>query len=121
LLVVLLGTLSLGLSFAAKADMKWIEIPQRYSPACPTVCQNSDDYKFAVFAGIHKPTGKTFYVCATNYARTGWRVGYNIEWRKDVCFAQWHKMSGPASYGRHYLCLCTDKEMPPVTNEMLRR
>ncbi|MEK8022031.1 MAG: hypothetical protein VSS75_034575 [Candidatus Parabeggiatoa sp.] len=51
---------------------------------------------------------------------TGWRVGYNIEFRSDVCFAQWHKTSGPASYGKHYLCLCTDKEMPPVTNEMLR-
>jgi hypothetical protein len=47
---------------------------------------------------------------------TGWRVGYNIEWRNDVCFAQWHKASGPASYREHYLCLCTDKEMPPVTN-----
>ncbi len=60
LLVVLLGTLGMGLSFAAQADMKWIEIPRRSSPACPSVCQNSDDYKFAVPAGIHKPTGKIF-------------------------------------------------------------
>jgi len=110
--------LSLGLSSVAQADMKWIEITS-YTVACPDVCQNTINYKtpfpFAVPAGIHKPTGKTFYVCATNYARTGWRVGYNIEWRKDVCFAQWVRMnSGKGSYGEHYRCLCTDKEMPPM-------
>jgi hypothetical protein len=46
-------------------------------------------------------------------------VGYNIEWRKNVCFAQWHKMSGPGSYGEHYRCLCIDK--PNATLDRLRR
>jgi len=57
LLVVLLGTLGMGLSFAAQADMKWIEIPRRSSPACPSVCQNSDDYNIC---------------CAGWYPQTNW-------------------------------------------------
>ncbi|MEK8016643.1 MAG: hypothetical protein VSS75_007215 [Candidatus Parabeggiatoa sp.] len=128
-LVVLLGTLGLGLSSVAKADMKWFETA-RYS--CPTVCQKNAEYKynkenaaykFAVPSGTHSVTGKTFYICATNYAGTGWRGGYNIEWKgmSDSCFAQWIRMnSGKNSYGEHYFCLCTDQEIPPITNDMVR-
>ena len=64
---VMLLTLSLGLSSAAQADMKWFETIRH---SCPTVCQNTG-YKFAVPSGIHRITGKTFYMCAVNYAGTG--------------------------------------------------
>jgi hypothetical protein len=118
-LAMLFGSLSLGFVDVAQANMKWVETINGF---CPTVCQLTD-YKFAVPAGIHSVTGKTFYMCAVNYARTGWRGGYNIEWKgmSDRCFAQWIRTGGRNSYAQHYLCLCTDKEMPPVTNKMLRR
>jgi hypothetical protein len=117
-LVILLGSVNLGLSSVAQADMKWFETINGF---CPTVCQGTD-YKFAVPSGIHPQTGKTFYVCSVQYARTGWRVGYNIEWRKDVCYAQWiRKDSGKNSYSEHYFCLCADTEIPLITDDMVRR
>jgi hypothetical protein len=106
---VMLLTLSLGFSSAAQADVKWFK--RLGAVFCPDVCQQTTKYyktpfPFAVPAGIHSVTKKTFYVCATNYADTGWRVGYNIEWRKDVCYAQWVRIdSGKGSYGENYLCL----------------
>ncbi len=116
----MLLTLSLGLSSAAQADMKWFETIRH---SCPTVCQKNAAYKFAVPSGIHSVTGKTFYMCAVNYARTGWRGGYNIEWKgmSHKCFAQWHKSSGHASYRKHYFCLCSDTEIPLITDDMVRR
>ena len=125
-LVVLLGTL--GLSSVAQADMKWFETMRGY---CPDVCQKNAKskydkknaaYKFAVPSGVHKKTGKPYYICAVSYGRTGWRAGYNIEWDKQSCFAQWHRRdSGKNSYQEHYFCMCTDKKMPLITDNMVRR
>jgi hypothetical protein len=73
--------LGLGLSPVVKAELKWIEIT-KYVEVCFDVCQLTTHFEtqtpFAVPAGIHKPTGKTFYVCATTF---GYRMGksYNIE------------------------------------------
>ena len=115
-MILLLGTL--GFSSVAQADIKWFETMRGY---CPEVCQKTD-HKFAVPSGVHPQTGKTFYVCSVEYARTGWRVGYNIEWDKRSCFAQWHKMnSGKNSYAEHYFCMCADKEMPLITDDMVKR
>jgi len=130
-LVVLLGTL--GLSSVAQADMKWFESMRGY---CPDVCQKNEmkqrdgtyidkenaAYKFAVPSGVHKKTGKPYYICAVDYAHTGWRAGYNIEWGKYQCFAQWIRMnSGKGSYQEHYFCMCANKEMPLITSDMVRR
>jgi hypothetical protein len=120
-LVVLLGALTLGLSSVAQADNKWFETVRGY---CPDVCQKNakygreenQKYTFAVPAGVHDK-GKIHYICAVNYAGTGWRGGHNIDWGvvKGFCYAQWHKKdSGKNSYREHYLCLCTDQEMPPL-------
>ena len=116
-LVVLLGTL--GLSSVAQADMKWIET---MGHPCPTLCQKTA-YKFAVPSGTHSVTGKTFYMCAANYAGTGWRGGFNIGWKgmDHKCFAQWHRSSGPASYSEHYFCLCSDTKIPQITDDMVKR
>ena len=113
---LILGTL--GLSSVAQADMKWVETARQY---CPKVCQNTD-HKFAVPSGIHKKTGKPYYICAVSYGRTGWRAGYNIEWDKQSCFAQWHKRdSGKNSYMEHYFCLCSDTKIPLITDDMVKR
>ena len=116
-LILLLGTL--GLSSVAQAEMKWFET-MRYS--CPTVCQKTD-YKFAVPSGIHSVTGKTFYMCAVNYAGTGWRGGYNIEWKGmgHRCFAQWVRTGPKNSYAKHYFCLCSDRKIPLITDDMVKR
>ena len=114
--VILLGTLEL--SSTAQADMKWFETLNHF---CPKVCQKTN-YKFAVSSGIHKKTGKPYYICAVSYAHTGWRAGYNIEWRSHVCHAQWHKRdSGKNSYMEHYFCLCADAKMPTITDNMVKR
>ena len=113
------GVVSLGVLCSDQADMKWIETINGF---CPTVCQKTD-YKFAVPSGIHSVTGKTFYLCAVNYAGTGGRGGYNIEWgvAKGFCYAQWHRLGSKASYAEHYFCLCSDTEIPPITDDMVRR
>jgi len=40
-----------------------------------------------------------------------WRIGYNIDYQRDRCYTDFRSSE---HYGEHYLCLCTDKEMPPV-------
>jgi len=121
--VVLLCTLSLGLSPIAKANMKWIKTINGF---CPTVCQKNAEYKynkenaiykFAVPAGINpratkaRGTEQVYYVCATNIGFAGWRVGYNIEYQQYRCYTGFCKSE---HYGESYYCLCTDKEMLPI-------
>ena len=120
-IVTLIG--NLGFSSVAQADLKWVEANGKRF--CPDVCQHyTKNYKIAVPSGIHPKTGKTYYICAVNYGLgdIGWRTGYNIAWRKDVCYAQWHKYnSGKGSYDEHFFCLCSNQQFPPITNDMLRR
>jgi len=112
-LVILLGSLNLGVAEVAQADMKWVE---SLSEFCPTVCQKTD-YKFAVPGGINPRATKArgsesvYYVCATRYS--GWRIGYNIDYQHDRCYTGFRQAE---IYGEHYRCLCTDKEMPPMKN-----
>jgi len=119
--VVLLGAMTLGFSSITQAvELKWFETLRGF---CPTVCERTN-YKFAMPSGIHKKTGKPYYICAANYslADLGWRAGYNIEWDKQSCFAQWHKRdSGKNSYQEHYFCLCANQAIPPITNDMVKR
>jgi len=111
-LVILLGSLNLGIAEVAQAEVKWVESLNGF---CPTVCQKTD-YKFAVPAGIHtkatkaRGTEQVFYVCATYFK--GWSVGFNIEFIDSRCYTAFHR--GGSSYGEHYLCLCTNQEIPPV-------
>jgi hypothetical protein len=110
-LVILLGSLNLGLAKVAQADVKWVESLRGF---CPTVCQKTD-YKFAMPGGINPKATKArksesvYYVCAAHYS--GWRIGYNINYQHDRCYTGFR---GNENYGEVYLCLCTDKEMPPV-------
>jgi len=119
--VVLLGTMTLGFSSITQAvELKWFETLRGF---CPTVCERTN-YKFAMPSGIHKQTGKPYYICAVSYGRTGWRAGYNIEWgvKKGFCHAQWHRRdSGKNSYAEHYFCLCANQAIPPITNDMVKR
>ena len=120
---VMLLTLSLGLSSAAQADMKWVET---FNGFCPTVCQekaadkyNKENaaYKFAVPGGINpfavkaRGSESVYYVCATDIGFAGWRIGYNIDYQRDRCYTGFRKYE---HYGEVYRSNCTDKEMPPV-------
>ncbi|MEK8019349.1 MAG: hypothetical protein VSS75_020955 [Candidatus Parabeggiatoa sp.] len=117
-LVVLLSTLSLGLSSVAKADMKWVETIKQY---CPTLCQKTD-YKFAVPGGINpratqaRGSESVYYVCATLYS--GWRIGYNIDYQHDRCYTGFRSSE---HYGEHYFCLCSNQQIPLITNDMVKR
>ncbi|MEK8016876.1 MAG: hypothetical protein VSS75_008405 [Candidatus Parabeggiatoa sp.] len=123
-LSLVMGVLGLGFSSVAKADMKWVETLRGY---CPTVCQekaadkyNKENaaYKFAVPGGINPRATKArgsesvYYICATHYS--GWRIGYNIDYQRDRCYTGFR---GSEHYGEVYLCLCTDKEMPPLPTD----
>ena len=118
---LIMSVLSLGVAEVAQADMKWFETFNGY---CPEVCQkNAEDkhnkenaaYKFAVPGGVNPRATKArgsesvYYICAVNYS--GWRIGYNIDYQRDRCYTGFR---GSEHYGEVYLCLCTDKEMPPV-------
>ncbi len=111
--LLIMSVLSLGLAEVAQADMKWVETINQY---CPTLCQKTD-YKFAVPAGTNpraekaRGTEQVYYVCATNIAFAGWRIGYNIDYNEQRCYTGFR---GGETWGEHYLCLCTDKEMPPL-------
>jgi hypothetical protein len=110
-LSLIISVLGLGLAEVAKADVKWVETLRGF---CPTVCQQTN-YKFAVPGGINPRATKArgsesvYYVCATGYS--GWRIGYNIDYQHDRCYTGFR---GGETWGEHYLCLCTDQEMPPV-------
>ncbi|MEK8020917.1 MAG: hypothetical protein VSS75_028940 [Candidatus Parabeggiatoa sp.] len=73
-LVVLLGTLGLGFSSVAKADMKWFETISKF---CPTVCQGTD-YKFAVPGGIHSPHPKIVLCLCDRYGRMANRLQHRM-------------------------------------------
>ena len=120
-LSLFISVLSLGFSAQAFADMKWVETINGY---CPTVCQekaadkyNKENaaYQFAVPGGVNPLATKArgsesvYYICAVDYS--GWRIGYNIDYQRDRCYTGFR---GGETWGEVYLCLCTDKEMPPV-------
>ncbi len=76
------------------------------------MCAN---FKFAVPAGINRKATKArksesvYYVCATNFS--GWRVGYNIDYRHDRCYVGFRKAE---HFGESYYCLCNDKPVKPI-------
>jgi len=41
-----------------------------------------------------------------------WRVGYNIEYTKGRCYVGFRSSE---HYGESYYCLCSDKEIPPIS------
>jgi len=110
-LVIFFGTLGLGISSVATADIVWIETIRQ---ACPAVCQKTD-YKFAVPAGTNpratkaRGTTQVYYVCATHFS--GWRVGFNIEYAQRRCYTGFRTSE---NYGENYYCLCSDKPMEPI-------
>jgi hypothetical protein len=119
--LLIMSVLSLGLAEVAQADMKWFETINGY---CPDVCQKNAEnkynkqhaaYKFAVPGGINPRATKArgsesiYYICAVDYS--GWRIGYNIDYQRDRCYTGFR---GGETWGELYLCLCADKEMPPV-------
>ena len=53
-----------------------------------------------------------YYVCATLFS--GWRIGHNINYQRERCYTGFR---GSEHYGEVYLCLCTDKEMPPLPTD----
>jgi len=107
-------------SEVARADMKWVETIRGY---CPTLCQKTD-YKFAVPGGINPKATKArgsesvYYVCATNIAFAGWRIGYNIDYQSQRCYTGFR---GSEHHGVHYFCQCSNQEIPLITNDMVTR
>ena len=110
-IVAFVGTLGLGASSTATADIQWVKTMRQH---CPNVCQKSD-YKFAVSAGTNKraekerKTEQVYYVCATNFS--GWRVGFNIDYSKTRCYTGFRQSE---IYGESYYCLCNDKPVKPI-------
>jgi hypothetical protein len=117
-LSLVMGVLGLGFSSVAKADVVWIETINQY---CPTLCKKTD-YKFAVPGGINPRATKArgsesvYYVCATHLS--GWRIGYNIDYRPQRCYTGFR---GSEYYREHYFCLCSNQEIPLITNDMVTR
>jgi hypothetical protein len=63
--LVILGTLSLGLSSVAKADLyvQWYFADKKLD--CPSTCQETG-LKYAIPTGVDIKTGKpSFYICVT--------------------------------------------------------
>jgi hypothetical protein len=117
---IVLTVLSLGLAEVAQAEVKWVETLNGF---CPTVCQQTD-YKFAVPGGINPRATKArgsesvYYICATDIGFAGWRIGYNIDYQRDRCYTGFR---GSEHYGEHYFCLCSNQEIPLITNDMVKR
>lgn len=104
-LVVLLGTLSLGFSSVAKADLfvNWIIAYEKLD--CPSSCGKTG-LKFAIPTGIDHKTGKpSFFICVTRQGRGGeWRAGYN-KMGENTCATTFE---GKEVLGTDYYCLCTN-------------
>ena len=117
-LSLIISVLSLGFSAQTFADMKWVETVRQY---CPTTCQQTD-YKFAVPGGINpraaeaRGSESVYYVCATHFS--GWRIGYNIDYYQRQCYTGFRSSE---HYGEHYFCLCSNQEIPLITNDMVNR
>ncbi|MEK8019185.1 MAG: hypothetical protein VSS75_020130 [Candidatus Parabeggiatoa sp.] len=105
-LVVLLGTLGLGLSSVAKADLyvNWIVAYDKQD--CPSTCGQTRSLKFSMPTGIDHNNGKpSFFICVTRKERGGeWRTGFNT-WEQNTCTTAF---GDEVYHGDRYYCLCTN-------------
>jgi hypothetical protein len=100
--LVILGTLSLGLSSVAKADL-YVEWLFANKLDCPSACQETG-LKYAIPTGIDNKTGKpSFYICVT-HKRREWRAGFNRNGENSCISA----FDGKEHQGTEYYCRCTN-------------
>ena len=108
-LVIFFGTLSLGFSSVAKADLsvQWLFADKKLD--CPSNCKKTG-LKYAVPTGIDQMTGKpSFYICVT-YKDRGWQVGFNKN-GENSCISVF---DDKAHHGTQYYCQCTNNPRPQI-------
>ena len=80
-------------------SMMWIAGNKRL---CQSVCIQAKSV--AVTSGVHKPTGRPFYVCRAEIENEGKRPGYNLDpYWADRCVSG---HGGKERFLRSYDCLC---------------
>ncbi len=124
LLITLLGILGIGfLPIAEAAKIMWVDANKYRAAHCPDVCQATKkvhpkhpefNVPYAISSGIHshKNVQKPFYVCATNHARLGPHIGYNIKHGGNRCHVA--DLAKGKSSSSIYHCLCSDIPVEPI-------
>jgi hypothetical protein len=108
-LVILVGTLGLGLSSIANAAGYVVGWIPNYETDCPSSCGKTG-LKFAIPGGVDTKTGRaSFFVCITKVGKE-WRVGYN-QWDKNSCAIG---IDGKEHQGEKYYCLCSTVPQSPM-------
>ena len=109
--LVLLGSLSLGLSSVAKADLKVQWLPVSYKKAnldCPSACGKNPVTTYSMFKSLDK-NNKPLSICLTKKGKE-WLVGYN-RWKEKTCIVG----IGDQGYqGTDHYCLCTNNTRPGI-------
>ncbi len=111
-LVVLLGTLGLGLSSVAKADLyvNWVSAHKKLD--CPSTCGQTG-LKFPIPTGIDRnlPKAKpSFFICITQKKGKAWHPGFNT-WEQNTCTTAF---GDEVYHGDRYYCLCTNNTRPKI-------
>ncbi|MEK8019475.1 MAG: hypothetical protein VSS75_021595 [Candidatus Parabeggiatoa sp.] len=104
-LMIFLGTLSLGLSSVAKAELFVNWVPAHKGLDCFSSCGKTS-LKFPIPTGVDHQTSKpSFFICVTHQRRGGeWRGGFN-KWDENSCATTF---DGKEFLGTDYYCLCTN-------------
>jgi len=116
--VVLLSTLTLGLSSVAVAKdnikiiTNWLYAKKKVD--CPTTCGATLSMKIPMVSGINREKGKKpkpISICATQKDRKGpWFTGYNL-WEENTCTVG---IGGKEYHGERYYCLCSTRGIQPL-------
>jgi hypothetical protein len=116
--VVLLGTLSLGLSSVAKADLfvQWLLADKRMEKMdCISTCSQNPVIKFPIPTGIDRNTGKpSFFICVTHKESrrsSEWRAGFN-KTGENSCVSAFD--NDEVYHGTEYYCQCTNNTRPKI-------
>lgn len=109
ILVVLLGTLSLGFSSQTLAKglfVNWVFAVEKTD--CMATCGKTG-LKYPTPTGIDRKIGKpSFFICATE--KKGWRAGFN-KMGENTCTTVF---DDKVHHGSEYFCQCTNNPRPKI-------
>ncbi len=110
-LVVLLGTLFLGLSSVAKAELyiKWMRAGK---VDCPTTCEKTG-LKYPISTGLDNKRKLSFYICLAfgkDKLGHGARVGFNLNGESSCTTVVDDKIYK----SKRYYCQCTNNPRPNI-------
>jgi len=100
--VILFGTMTLGLSSVANANVKinWLSAHKKLD--CPMTCRANPVLPYPMFAGIDK-NSKPISLCTTKDNKSGeWLLGYN-RWEQKTCTVA---IGDKVLHNERYFCLC---------------